>query len=92
MLTGTIAMLLFGLQGATAAPATAAATPTAAERRAAESANLDQMICRASEPVLGSRVARRRICRTRAQWMAFEDDRAQLRRDIQNSGRGPNNE
>lgn len=92
MLTGTIAMLLFNLQGAGTAPATAAATPTTAERRAAESAHLDQVICRASEPVLGSRVARRRICRTRAQWMVFEDDRAQLRRDLQNSGKGPNNQ
>ena len=52
----------------------------------------DQMICRAAQPVLGSRVVRRRICRTRAEWQAFEDDRSQLRRDIQNAGKGPNNE
>ena len=48
--------------------------------------DLDRMICRAPEPVLGSRVARRRICRTRAQWQAFEEDRQQLRRDLQNAG------
>jgi hypothetical protein len=87
MLTGTIAMLLISLQGANASP-----PPTTAQQRAADAANLDQVICRAAEPVLGSRVARRRICRTRAQWQSFEDDRAALRRDIQNSGKGPNNE
>ena len=46
----------------------------------------DQIICRAPEPVLGSRVARRRICRTRAEWQAFEEDRHQLRRDLNNAG------
>lgn len=49
----------------------------------------DQVICRAPQPVLGSRVAMRRICKTRAEWRAFDADRAQLRRDIQNSGRCP---
>ncbi len=85
MLAGTIALLLAGLQGGSGQ----AAAPAAGARPAQ---NLDQVICRAAEPVLGSRVARRRICRTRAEWQAFEDDRAQLRRDIQNAGKGPNNE
>lgn len=44
--------------------------------------NPDRVICRAPEPVLGSRVARRRICRTVAEWRAFEQDRAQMRRDL----------
>ena len=47
----------------------------------------DRLICRAAEPVLGSRIARRRICRTVAQWRTFEADRAQLRRDLQNAAR-----
>jgi hypothetical protein len=49
----------------------------------------DQVICRAPHVILGSRVAQRRICKTRAEWRAFEEDRAQLRRDLQNSGRCP---
>lgn len=49
----------------------------------------DQVICRAPQAMLGSRVAQRRTCKTRAEWRAFEEDRAQLRRDIQNSGRQP---
>lgn len=81
MLTAVITMLLFAQQSA--------GGQAGAARGAA---NLDQIICRASEPVLGSRVARRRICRTRAQWQAFEEDRAQLRRDIQNAGKGQNND
>ena len=85
MLAGTIALLLLSSQAATAqAPARAA--------NARPAPNPDQMICRAPEPVLGSRVARRRICRTRAEWQAFEGDRAQLRRDIQNSSKGAGNE
>ena len=42
----------------------------------------DRVVCRRAEPVLGSRVARRRICRTVAEWRAFEPDRAQMRRDL----------
>jgi len=49
----------------------------------------DQVICRAPQVILGSRVATRRVCKTRSEWRAFEEDRAQLRRDLQNSGRQP---
>ena len=42
----------------------------------------DRVICRAPEAALGSRVARRRICRTVAEWRAFEADREQRRRDL----------
>jgi predicted secreted protein len=81
MLAETIALLLLSSQAATAGvPAPAA--------NARPALNPDQMICRAPEAVLGSRIARRRICRTRAEWQAFEGDRAQLRRDIQNSSKG----
>ena len=89
MLAETIALLLLSSQAGTA-PAATPAPPPAANARPAQ--NLDQVICRASEPVLGSRLARRRICRTRAEWMAFEDDRRQLRRDLQNAGKGYNNQ
>ena len=78
MLVGTIALML---------AAGAGEMQNNGTRRGAE--DPDQMICRSPEPVLGSRVARRRICRTRAQWQAFEEDRAQMRRDIQNSSKDP---
>lgn len=49
--------------------------------------NPDRMICRAVQLQLGSRLRPVRTCRTAAQWVLFESDREQLRRDIQNSGR-----
>ena len=85
MLSETIALLVLTLQAGGGQPTARAGAAPALE-------NPDEMVCRAAEPVLGSRVARRRICRTRAQWRAFESDRAQLRRDIQDSAKGPNNE
>lgn len=83
MLTETIAILVSALQAASGQGGSAT-------RPAPPAVNLDEVICRAPEPILGSRVARRRVCRTRAEWQAFVDDRAQLRRDIQNSAKGPN--
>ena len=73
MLSEIIVMLLLAAPGSggQSRPSTAATE------------NPDQVICRAPEPVLGSRVARRRVCRTRAEWRAFEADRAQFRRDLQ---------
>lgn len=80
MFTG---MLMLVLAAATAAPG----SPGESTRiDSTVGADPDQMICRRPEPRLGSRVATRRICRTRAQWQAFEQDRQQLRRDLQNSG------
>ena len=70
MLTATIPMLFLIVAGGS-------------EPRAAPAAeDPDRIICRAPEPVLGSRVARRRICRTLAEWRAFEEDREQMRRDL----------
>ncbi|HZF96496.1 MAG TPA: hypothetical protein VEZ20_16660 [Allosphingosinicella sp.] len=85
MLAGTIALLLLS----SPAPTAPAATPAPAAN-ARPAPDPDEVICRASEPVLGSRVARRRICRTRTEWQAFEDDRRQLRRDLMNAGKGGN--
>jgi hypothetical protein len=47
----------------------------------------DRVICREVQLELGSRLRPVRRCLTAAQWIAFESDRAQLRRDIQNSAR-----
>ena len=76
MLTAMIPILILG--------ASAAEEPNRRDR----ADDPDQVICRAPEPIVGSRVARRRICRTRAEWQAFEADRQQLRRDLQNSSKG----
>ncbi len=83
MIAATIALMLLAAQGGQGSGATSGS-------RSAE--DMDQVICRAPQPVLGSRVAQRRVCKTRAEWRAFEEDRAQLRRDIQNSGRMPNSD
>lgn len=42
----------------------------------------DRVVCRQAAPVVGSRVARQRLCRTVAEWRAFDADRAQMRRDL----------
>lgn len=81
MFDGLLTVLLMYAQAAATAPGGATAT-----NLSTTGGDPDQMICRQSEPVLGSRVARRRICRTRAEWQAFEQDRAQMRRDMQNAG------
>jgi hypothetical protein len=47
----------------------------------------DRTICREVQMELGSRLRPVRRCLTAAQWVQFEADRAQLRRDIQNSAR-----
>ena len=59
-----------------------------ANSRTSANADPNQVICRAPEAVLGSRVARRRVCKTRAEWRAHEADREQARRDMQTSGMG----
>ena len=60
--------------------AASGSSPPAPAISAAE--NPDRIICRRPEPVLGSRVARRRICRTVSERRAFDADRAQMRRDL----------
>ena len=47
----------------------------------------DRMICRAPRAELGSRLRMVRECRTAAQWVVYEQDRQQLRRDIQTTVR-----
>ena len=81
MLPGTIAMLLLTAQAAASPPPRQGRVEAAIE-------NPDQVVCRAPEPILGSRVARRRVCKTRAEWRMFDEDRAQFRRDLNNSSKG----
>lgn len=47
----------------------------------------DRTICREVQLELGSRLRPVRRCLTAAQWVLFEADREQLRRDIQNAAR-----
>ncbi|HEY0014216.1 MAG TPA: hypothetical protein VGB79_15340 [Allosphingosinicella sp.] len=49
--------------------------------------NPDRTICREVQMELGSRLRPVRRCLTAAQWVQFEADREQLRRDIQNAAR-----
>ena len=76
MFAATLALMLIASSGGTE---TASSSPT---NGSLAGEDLDRVICRRAEPVLGSRIARRRICRTVAQWRAFEEDRQQMRRDM----------
>lgn len=58
-----------------------------AEAVAIAAAAPDRPICRREELAVGSRVRTQRVCKTAAEWVIFDADREQLRRDIQNSGR-----
>lgn len=49
----------------------------------------DKVICKRDEPVLGSRTATRKTCRTAAEWQVVEGDREQFRRDLRHMGRVP---
>ncbi len=49
--------------------------------------NPDRVICQEERVELGSRLRTTRLCLTAAQWVAYETDRHQLRRDLQNAAR-----
>lgn len=51
-------------------------------RDASAASDPDRVVCRRSEPITGTRTATRRVCKTVAEWQAFEQDRAQFRRDL----------
>jgi len=51
----------------------------------AEEPSRHRLICR-SRPVLGSRIARQRICKTEEEWRVYEDDLEASRRDINDRG------
>jgi hypothetical protein len=54
--------------------------------------NPDRMICREAQVQLNSRIRMTRACRTAAEWVLFENDREQLRRDIGNAAVGERRE
>ena len=71
-------MLWVSLAGAeVAAQGPTAAVPDEPSRQ--------RLICR-SRPVLGSRIARQRICKTADEWRIYENDLEQSRRDIADRG------
>jgi hypothetical protein len=45
----------------------------------------DKMICKKQEPVLGTRLKFARMCKSAAEWKAYEADREQARRDLNNT-------
>ena len=47
--------------------------------------NPDRMICREEQLRLGSRLRKARACRTASEWVQFETDREQFRRDMNNA-------
>src|ERR1044072_2396063 len=56
-----------------------AGTPALAEKK--ESGDPDKIICR-TEPVLGSRTRRNKICATAAEWKAMENDGKALTKNV----------
>ena len=55
--------------------------PTSAQAMA----NPEKVSCKSS-PQLGSRIKTNRVCKTAAEWVIYDKDRAQLGRDIRNAG------
>jgi hypothetical protein len=49
--------------------------------------DMDKVVCKQAEPKIGSRVAMSRICKSLAEWRAFEADRDRMRRDLQDTGK-----
>lgn len=59
-------------------------TETTAHTASVESSQ-DRLICR-SRPVVGSRIARQRVCKTAEEWRIYQADLEQSRRDINDRG------
>ena len=76
MLTLILFVSLSGAQAAAEAPAPEASTPAPSRQR---------LICR-SRPMLGSRIASQRVCKTAEEWAIYENDMEQSRRDIADRG------
>ena len=91
MLSFILFLSLGGVQ-ATADTATtdAAATETAAAAdtaptEATPEPSRHRLICR-SRPMVGSRIARQRVCKTQEEWRIYENDLEASRRDINDRG------
>ena len=65
----------------------AAGSPTPALQANTEP-DSERLICR-SRPMLGSRIARQRICKTAQEWRIHDEDLRQARRDTGDQSRGP---
>jgi hypothetical protein len=48
----------------------------------------ERLICR-TRPMLGSRIARQRVCKTAQEWRVYDEDLRQARRDNGDQSRGP---
>lgn len=59
------------------------------EMMALQTEDPNKVICKKEEPELGSRTRMKRICRTAAEWVAFEKDREEYRRDLRHKGMIP---
>lgn len=77
-------MLTLALVVSLAADAVAISQKQGAAPPAAEPSR-QRLICR-SRPVLGSRIAQQRVCRTAEDWRVYETDLEQSRRDINDRG------
>ena len=55
--------------------------PDASSRQAGAN-DPDRVVCRAPQAATGSRLAQRRVCKTVAEWRAYEIDRDRLRREL----------
>lgn len=75
-------MLAMILLLAMSAPQAEAAAQTAT---AETEPSRQRLTCR-SRPVLGSRIARQRVCKTEEEWRIYENDLEQSRRDINDRG------
>ena len=71
------------------APAIAQTAPTAPAPAAAARSSMDEVVCQ-KQPVLGSRLQSKRVCRTRAEWADLQhQDRQELeQRQTQKPMRG----
>jgi hypothetical protein len=49
-------------------------------------ADPDKVTCKKSEPVIGSRLRTKKMCKTSVEWQAFYADRKEMRRDMLNAG------
>jgi hypothetical protein len=82
-----LALILFlslaGAQASTASTETAAVETS--DAAAAQEPSRERLICR-SRPMLGSRIARQRVCKTEEDWKIYQNDLEQSRRDINDRG------
>jgi hypothetical protein len=83
------------ISSAVAQQAAPAATPQATQQQAAPTDDPNEVICRAGEPILGSRFPGPRTCHTRREWDQIKRDsqdalfHTQMNRACSSAGSGP---